>query len=416
MSKINDMLAELCPNGVEFFSLNEIFDLKNGYTPSTKNPEFWTNGTINWFRMDDIRTNGRILSDSIRKVSSKAIKGGRLFEPNSLIVATSATIGEHALITVPFMCNQRFTCLTRKDAFQNRLDMKFVLYYADVLDTFCIRNTNKGGFSSVSMSAFKSFPFPVPPLDIQREIVRVLDSFTKLEAELEAELEARRTQYTYYRDQLLSRENLEKLSDGLVPEIELGKLMAVQRGASPRPIGQYITSDPDGIPWIKIGDVSPKEKYISHTQEKITKSGAEKSRYLEPGSFVLSNSMSFGRPYILQLGGCIHDGWISITHYEKHFSPDFLYHLLNSYPIQKFWDEKASSGTVRNLNSDIVRMTPLLVPPLPVQQRVVDILDRFDALTSSLTDGLPAEIEARRRQYEYYRDRLLDFPRKEADS
>ena len=167
MSRINELVQQLCPDGVDFFPLSEVFDLKNGYTPSKKNPEYWADGTVNWFRMDDIRASGRILSDSIQKVSEGAIKGGRLLEADSLIVATSATIGEHALVTVPFMCNQRFTCLTRKPAFRDLLDMKFVLYYADILDRHCLENTNKGGFASVAMGAFKSFSFPVPPIEIR---------------------------------------------------------------------------------------------------------------------------------------------------------------------------------------------------------------------------------------------------------
>ncbi len=213
MSKIDDMIAELCPDGVEYFALEAVFDMRNGYTPSKSKPEYWEDGTVNWFRMEDIRANGRVLSDSIQKVSEQGIKGGRLFAPNSLIVATSATIGEHALVTVPFMCNQRFTCLSRKPEFVDKLDMKFILYYADILDKFCLENTNSGGFASVSMPAFKKFEIPVPPMEVQREIVRVLDSFADLEAELEAELEARKQQYAYYRDQLLTFER-ERESNG----------------------------------------------------------------------------------------------------------------------------------------------------------------------------------------------------------
>lgn len=413
MSKINDMLAELCPNGVEFFSLNEIFDLKNGYTPSTKNPEFWTNGTINWFRMDDIRTNGRILSDSIRKVSSKAIKGGRLFEPNSLIVATSATIGEHALITVPFMCNQRFTCLTRKDAFQNRLDMKFVLYYADVLDTFCIRNTNKGGFSSVSMSAFKSFPFPVPPLDIQREIVRVLDSFTKLEAELEAELEARRMQYTYYRDQLLSHEILEKLSGIEIPIKQFGEVGTFTRGSGI----QKKDFVEEGKPCIHYGQIYT--RYDLATNQTISNISAEqydKSKKAIPNDVIIAitseNFEDVCTPLVWE-----GDAPVAISGHSCAFhtsmSSRFVAYFMNSegFRLQK---KKVAKGTkvIEAKPADIAKAT-IPVPPLPVQQQVVDILDRFDALTTSLTDGLPAEIEARRQQYEHYRNKLLDFPRKE---
>lgn len=145
MNKIDTLLAELCPDGVEYHSLEDVFEMRNGYTPSKKNAEYWENGDINWFRMEDIRANGRTLDDSIQKVSMLGIKGGELFEANSLIVATSATIGEHALVSVPFMCNQRFTCLTRKKKYKSKLDMGYMLHYADVLDAFCLENTNTGG-------------------------------------------------------------------------------------------------------------------------------------------------------------------------------------------------------------------------------------------------------------------------------
>lgn len=163
MSKIDELIAKLCPDGVEYKALADVFDTRNGYTPSKRNSEYWTNGTINWFRMDDIRANGRILSDSIQKVSNSAIKGGKLFAANSVIVATSATIGEHALVTVPFMCNQRFTCLTPKPDYTARLDMKFFFYYADLLDRYCLDNTNNGGFASVAMNPSKNFKLQFRP-------------------------------------------------------------------------------------------------------------------------------------------------------------------------------------------------------------------------------------------------------------
>lgn len=205
LSKEN--LETLDGKPVETVRLDEVFDMKNGYTPSKKKAEYWENGEVNWFRMKDIRANGNVLNDSIQKVSIDGIKGGKLFEANSLIVATSATIGEHALVTVPFMCNQRFTCLTRKPAYRNSLDMKFASHYASKLDEYCLGNTNQGGFASVSMPAFKSFPIPVPSLETQQKVVDILDRFdgltTSLTDGLPAEIEARRTQYEYYRDRLL---------------------------------------------------------------------------------------------------------------------------------------------------------------------------------------------------------------------
>ena len=122
--------------------------------------------------------------------------------------------------------------------------------------------------------------------------------------------------------------------------------------------------------------------------------------------------MSFGRPYIMKTEGCIHDGWLSISGFEETFTADFLYHLLSSSVIQKTMAQRASNGTVQNLNADIVKSLELPVPPLEEQARIVAILDRFDVLCNDLSSGLPAEIEARRKQYEYYRDRLLAFREK----
>ena len=191
---------------------------------------------------------------------------------------------------------------------------------------------------------------------------------------------------------------------------KLGDIMQIVRGASPRPIQSYITSNEDGVNWIKIGDVSPNDKYITKTNEKITKDGAKKSRYLHPGDFILSNSMSFGRPYILKTDGCIHDGWIAMSDYEKSLVSGYLYEVLNSNFVQDYWKQKANNGgAMSNLNSDIVKATIIPVPSLSEQERIVSILDTF---TSSI-DNLKQQIAQRRKQYEYYRDQLLDLEGKE---
>lgn len=199
MNKIEEMIERLCPDGVEFAEVGDVFELKNGYTPSKSNRAYWENGTIPWFRMEDIRESGRILYDSIQHIASEAVKGGRLFPAGSIIIATSATIGEHALLKVDCLTNQRFTCMTLKPEFSELFSIKFLFYYGFVLGDYCRHNLNSGNFASVNMDALRRFRIPVPPMEIQEEIVRVLDSF----AELEAELEARKAQYAYYRDKLL---------------------------------------------------------------------------------------------------------------------------------------------------------------------------------------------------------------------
>ena len=198
---------------------------------------------------------------------------------------------------------------------------------------------------------------------------------------------------------------------------EFGSLATIIRGASPRPIKQFITRQKDGVNWIKIGDVKPDSKYITETAEKITLEGAKKSRLVKEGDFILSNSMSFGRPYILKTQGCIHDGWLAISDFQDSFISDFLYHLLNSNECQMAMKQKVNAGgAIQNLNAEIVKELKIPVPPLEIQREIVRVLDAFDGLCNDLCAGLPAEIDARRKEYEYYRDKLLTFkPRDEEE-
>ena len=202
------LLASFSEPAVRFYSIEELFTTRNGYTPSKSNSSYWENGTVPWFRMEDIRENGGVLSEALQSVHESALKKGGMFPAGSIIVATSATIGEHALINVDFLCNQRFTVLTPKEEFKSLLLPKFLYYYSFVLDRWCLANTTQSSFASVDMKRFKKFEFPVPPLEEQQRIVDILDRFdaltTSLSEGLPAELAARRSQYEYYRDQLLT--------------------------------------------------------------------------------------------------------------------------------------------------------------------------------------------------------------------
>jgi len=206
---------------------------------------------------------------------------------------------------------------------------------------------------------------------------------------------------------------LEKLLDGVDVEWKsFGEIAKIQRGASPRPIAKFITDDEDGVPWIKIGDTESGSKYVEQTAQKITKEGATKSRVLKKGDFIISNSMSFGRPYILNITGAIHDGWASISEFGDKLNSDFLYHYLSSQSVQNYWISKINSGSVSNLNADIIKtlLVPIPCPNNPekslaIQAEIVRILDAFTAMTAELT----AELNMRKKQYNYYRDKLLSF-------
>ena len=193
---------------VEWKKMNEVFDMRNGYTPSKAKAEYWEGGTIPWFRMEDIRENGRILSDSIQHITMEGVKKGNLFPANSFILATTATIGEHALLIADSLANQQFTNLTVCKSLSDRLLVKFVFHYMVIVDEWCKKNINVSGFASVDMNKFKKLEFPIPSLEEQHRIVSILDRFesltTSLQSGLPAEIAARRQQYEHYRDKLLT--------------------------------------------------------------------------------------------------------------------------------------------------------------------------------------------------------------------
>ena len=192
--------------GVEMKTLKEVFDTRNGYTPSTSNSQFWDEGTIPWFKMDDIRDNGSILNDSNLHITSLAIKGKGLFKANSIILATSATIGVHALITVEHLCNQRFTNFYPKKCYKDLINMKYLYYYMYKIDEWCKQHINQGGFASVDMGGLYNLLLPIPSISDQLRIVNILDKFEASIKNLEAQLSLREKQYEYYRNKLLTFE------------------------------------------------------------------------------------------------------------------------------------------------------------------------------------------------------------------
>lgn len=406
MSRIDQLIAEHCPDGVEYVELGKV-------ATGPKN--------INWRATDpsqeyayldltsvDRRT-GKITEWDYVTSETAPSRAQRVAETGDIIFATTRPTQLRRAVIPDELDGQIVStgyCVLRPD--RSRVLPGFIAHYmgSRSFGSYVEQNQTRGNYPAISDRLVRCAKLPLPSFEVQREIVRILDTFTQLEAELEAELEARRKQYDYYSEQLLDTEDCRVH--------RLGELVDVVRGASPRPISRYTTEDPDGVPWIKIGDVPESSKYIVRTQEKITEEGASKSRWVDPGDFVLSNSMSFGRPYISRIGGCIHDGWLALSGFDGSLQPDYFYHLLRSGVVQTQFRRMANAGTVKNLNARIVQSVEIPVPPLERQQKIADVLDKFDALVNDISVGLPAEIGARRKQYEYYRDRLLTFPEKKA--
>ena len=166
--------------------------------------------------------------------------------------------------------------------------------------------------------------------------------------------------------------------------VRLGTVLEIARGGSPRPIQQYLTTEPDGINWIKIGDTDKGGKYIYKTKEKIRPEGVTKSRMVHSGDFLLTNSMSFGRPYILKTDGCIHDGWLVLSNRFDCYSVDFIYYILSSpFAYYQFCDS-VSGAVVKNLNSDKVANALFPLPPLAEQHRIVQRIEELLPLVKGL--------------------------------
>ena len=184
---------------------------------------------------------------------------------------------------------------------------------------------------------------------------------------------------------------------------KLGDVIEVARGGSPRPIKSFITTEDDGVNWIKIGDTKQGGKYISTTKEKIKPSGVSHSRYVKENDFLLSNSMSFGRPYILKTTGCIHDGWLVLSKYQESFIADYLYYLLSSSLVQNQFESLARGSTVRNLNIELVSQVMVPILPLTEQQRVVAKLDVAYSALEMANDAM----EKSKRNYQALKSAIL---------
>ena len=382
---------------VEWKKLGEVFHTRNGYTPSKSNPEYWEGGTIPWYRMEDIRENGRILSDALQHITPKGVKGNGLFKANSIILATTATIGEHALITTDALCNQQLTNFEIKEDFKDKLLSKFVFYYFYVIDDWCKKNVNVSSFPSVSVPKLKKLDFPIPPLSVQSRIVEILDKFTSLEAELEeqlqAELELRKKQYAYYREQLLNF--------------------------------SYTPPSEFNVVYKKLGEVADYEQPTAY----LVKDTKYKEDHPTP---VLTAGKTFILGYTNETEGIyeaskhptiIFDDfttalrWVDFDFKAKSSamkmitSKDenvcllkYIYYWLCTVPSEVVVGDHKRQWISNYANKDF----PL--PPLSEQARIVEILDKFDTLTNSISEGLPLEIQLRRQQYEYYREQLLAFP------
>ena len=238
------------------------------------------------------------------------------------------------------------------------------------------------GLLNVNINDFFSTKHFFPQLKEQQKIANFLSTVDKKISNLEDIVTNLENQKKGLLQQIFSQKLRFKDENGnSYPDWEkkkLGDTLLIQRGGSPRPISDYITNDKNGLNWIKIGDCSPNSNIITSTKEKIKPEGLSKTREVFIGDLILSNSMSFGRPYILNINGCIHDGWLLLRNTQKIYNLQFLCYILGSEYTTKQYKKLAAGSTVNNLNIELVSSVNIDIPCLEEQTKIADFLSAFD--------------------------------------
>ena len=288
-----------------------------------------------------------------------------LYDKPSVLIGRKGTIDKPQYIDIPFWTIDTLFYTKIAEGY----NPKFLYYLCLTIDWVSMNEAS--GVPSLSANRIESFEIAIPDINEQDKIVHAMSSIDKHISALEAII----SKYEAIRKATV---NLLLKPGEDCPSVRLGDVAKIFRGGSPRPIQNYITEESTGINWIKIGDVATDAKYIKHTAEKIKPTGVQMSRQVKAGDFILSNSMSFGRPYILKIDGCIHDGWLAIQDYQETFDVDYLYYLLGSDFVLAQYQTNAAGSSVKNLNKEIVSNIILPQTPIPEQHMIANQIATID--------------------------------------
>lgn len=406
-TEIDGVADTLIPDDWEVKSIGEVATIVGGGTPSTLNSAYW-NGDIQWFTPAELSDSKKYVSKSERTITERGLKesSAKLLPKGTILLTTRASIGMTAILENPASTNQGFQSLIAK----NNCCSEFLYYVIPLIKDEMLSRASGSTFAEISAKKISTITFQLPPLPEQQRIAKALSDVDALISTTEKLIQKKKNIKQGTMQNLLTGKKrlpgfgpqnkspaYKQTELGLIPEDwevkEFGDYASIVRGGSPRPIQNFLTTNSDGINWIKIGDVKPEDKYIVSTEEKIIREGKTRSREVHKGDFILSNSMSFGRPYILQIDGCIHDGWLAIQNYQDTFDTDFLYYLLGSDEIFKQYIEMAAGSSVQNLNKE--KVAKLLVP----------IFDKKEQTAiASVLSSMDKEIETLNTKLEKYRN------------
>lgn len=368
--------------GWTYKKLGEVATIIGGSTPKSNIEEYW-GGTHYWVTPADLDGN-KYQGATPRTITDLAVQKTnlQLLPIGTVLLSSRAPIGKVAITTAPMYCNQGFKNIVCSNLLINEFVYWFLFGKVDYLNSLGRGAT----FKEISKRATEQIPIPVPPIAEQERIVAELDLLSGIIEKKKEQLKAydqlaQSIFYTMFGDPIDNPKGWEVK--------KLGEVCIIERGGSPRPIEKYLTEDENGINWIKIGDATEGGMVISSTKQKIIHEGLKKSRFVHKGDFLLSNSMSFGKPYILGVDGCIHDGWLVIQDVNNTFNKIYLYYFLGSPQTYESFRTMAVGGVVNNLNKNVVKSLKVAIPDVVLQQEFaekVEAIERQKALVQQSID------------------------------
>ena len=397
---MNDLVEPLAPNRVPFETLGNMADLVRGQGMPKADLTDQGTGAIHY---GQIYTHyGVWTSNTISFIAPYKAAALAKVDPGDIIITNTSENIDDVCKAVAWLGNDPIVTGGHATVIKHHEYPKFLSYWFQSQSFFLQKTALATGTKVIDVSAkqLAKVRVPVPPLEVQHEIVRILDLFQSLEAELEAELEKRRQQYAYYRDQLLTFPEAE------VRRIPLGELADFKYGftASAAESGDYR--------FLRITDITPWGKLSPEGAKYVERSAGADDYLVQPGDLLMARTgATYGKTMLVSSSEpAVYASFlIRIRFKQQNVFPAYYWHFAQSTLYWSQANAMVSTGGQPQFNANVLRLIEVPVPSLPEQARIVGILDKFDALVNDLSVGLPAELAARRKQYAHYRDRLLTF-------
>ena len=385
MSRLNELIQELCPDGVEFKKIHDVAEVGTG--------------CCNGNEAED----GGVYPFFVRSQNVKA-KNDFQYDEEAIIIPGEGGIGDiFHYVNGKYALHQR---VYRIHFIDKTINAKFIYYYMKSnFKSFILKKAVSATVTSIRKPMIEKFEIPIPPLDVQNEIVRILDTFTSHAAELQAELQARKEQYEYYRNKLLTFDK----DDKNVKWMKLGEIGTFIRGNGL----QKKDFTETGFPCIHYGQIHTHygtfaDTTISHTSFVL----AEKLRKASYGDLVIATT-SEDVDGVCKACAWLGENDVAVSGdayiYKHNQNPKYISYLFQTKRFYEYKRKASVGAKVVRVSGDSMKNFIFPIPSISEQTRIVSILDKFEALVNDLTEGLPAEIAAVQEQYEYYRNKLLTF-------